>query len=411
MTKKELFTYIDSFNKKPGFYTEDELYKIGVAHKTLQRVEKNWEELAVMLGLDISGEQYRKVILRKQGRDGTLPKNMNQLTDRTVVEITEDDVVEKTHELFKQHQRVRDERNALNRLLRDDARIEGLKDAIRGTVEQLKALPTVSYRQPIIKASAEAVLMFSDLHLGVSTDNFYNTFNNKIAEARVMKLVDDTIEYCKANNVKKLNFVNLGDLVHGIIHVSARIESEFGVIEQIMHAGEMVSKALNRLQEAAPEVIYRSCTDNHSRAVANKHEAIEKENFGRLVDWFLEERLRGTKIKFAKDNLDVDLGKFNLDNGKIVMFSHGHNDSINTVFQNWVGATGQYIHFMLLGHYHNEKAKSFQNARVYVNGSIVGTEEYAKGKRLFSKPSQTLLVFDKENIINYSINLDITEVE
>jgi len=222
-----------------------------------------------------------------------------------------------------------------------------------------------------------------------------------------MKLVEDTIQYCKDNNVKKLNFINLGDLVHGLIHVSARVEEQFGVIDQVMVASEIISKALNKLQEAAPEVLYRSCTDNHSRTIANKSEAIEKDNFNRLVDWFIQERLKNTKIKFINDNLNEDLGRFTLENGKVVMFSHGHLDTVNQVYQSWVGGTSEHVDLILLGHYHNEKLKSFQKTRVYINGSIVGPDQYANSKRLYSIPSQTLLVFDNDNIVNYSINLDI----
>ena len=60
---------------------------------------------------------------------------------------------------------------------------------------------------------------------------------------------------------------------------------------------------------------------------------------------------------------------------------------------------------MLLGHYHSEKAKSFQGAKVFVNGSIVGTEQYALSKRLFSNPSQTLLIFKENSLNNISIDL------
>jgi hypothetical protein len=410
MTKQEFIKYVGSFNKKPGNYTMDELYQIGVAHKKLIGRDKNWDELASIVGTEYTGEQYRKIVVRRQDRDGTLMKNVNVLSDKTVTDINDEDIVNKTEQLFKLHQRVRDERTAYNRKLRDDSRIDSLKDAIKGTVSKLQSLPKVSYPTMSKAFNKEAILMFSDLHIGVEVDDWYNTFNSSIAEARVMKLVDDTIKYCKDNNVKKLNFINLGDLVHGLIHVSARIEEQFGVIDQVMVASEIISKALNKLQEAAPEIVYRSCTDNHSRTVANKSEAIEKDNFGRLVDWFLQERLKNTKIKFVNDNLNEDLGKFTLENGKVVMFSHGHLDTVNQVFQNWVGGVGEHVDLMLLGHYHNEKLKSFQRTRVYINGSIVGPDQYANSKRLYSNPSQILLVFDNDNIINYSINLDIRKI-
>ena len=55
----------------------------------------------------------------------------------------------------------------------------------------------------------------------------------------------------------------------------------------------------------------------------------------------------------------------------------------------------------------SEKTKTFNGLKVIVNGSIVGTEQYALSKRLFSEPSQTLLIFNGNNLINVSINLSI----
>jgi cell division protein ZapA (FtsZ GTPase activity inhibitor) len=410
MTKKEFIQYLSSFNKEPGKYSLDELYRIGVAHKKLAGRDKNWDELAILVGTHYTGEQYRKMVVRMQDRDGTLTKNVNTISTKTVGEITDMDVLNKTQELLKQQQRIRDERTALTKKIRDESRIDALKDAIRESAEKLQVLPSVSYAAPTRKLEKEAVLLFSDLHIGVELDKPYNTYNHQIAEVRVMKLVDDTIHYCKTHNVKKLNFINLGDLIHGLIHVTARIEEQFGVIEQVMFAAEIVSKALNKLQEAAPEIIYRSCTDNHSRTVANKSEAIEKDNFGRLVDWFLEERLKNTKIKFAKDNYTEDLGGFELQNGKFVAFSHGHLDNPNESFQKLSSIFGRLIDFAFMGHYHNERVKSYQGSRVYINGSIVGPDDYAHGKRLYGVPSQTLLVFDGDNIINHSIELDIRSI-
>ena len=408
MNKQEFIEYIDSFSKSPGEYTPEEVLDISIKHRQLQKFEKDWNFLVKKLGVNFrDGEAFRKYISK------LVNSNKKKIVKKEIVEteVKEELPTDKTQyeKLFIQKQQTRDEWTAYRRMLREDARIESLKEAIQSVTNTLKELPLSTYQGSVRGLDTEAVLMLSDLHIGVECNNFYNKYNTQIAEARVMKLVDDTIYYCKKNSVKRLNIVNLGDMIHGIIHVSARIEQGIDVVEQIMVASELLSRAINKLQQAAPEIIYRSCTDNHSRSVANKSEAIEKENFNRLIDWYIESRLGNSNVKFVKDNLDVDLGKFSLMNGKKIMFSHGHNDSINQVFQHFVGATEEFIHYMLLGHYHCEKAKSFQNSRVFVNGSIVGTEQYAGSKRLFSKPSQTLLIFDNDNIINHSINLDIND--
>lgn len=41
MLKEEFQKFIESFNKKPGEYTREELYQIGLAHKQLDVRDKS----------------------------------------------------------------------------------------------------------------------------------------------------------------------------------------------------------------------------------------------------------------------------------------------------------------------------------------------------------------------------------
>ena len=400
-------------NKKPGEYSEEELYKIGLAHKSMPRGKRNWELLAketgyVSPGNSGNGDAYRCWVKRLQLKDGTLEKNKALLSARNIDDASADEMSESIQnqidDLYKTKALNRDILNEHRRLLRDDARLERLKESVREAVKMLPKMdlvPSADGADP----NEEAILMVSDLHIGMTIDSFSNKYNFSIAEKRVAKLTEDTIKYCRMNNVRRLNVVNLGDLISGIIHITIRLQEEFDAIEQTMKAAELISNMLNRLQEAAPEVIYSSCTDNHSRLVADKNQAIEKENLYRIMDWFIEERLKGTNVKFGHDNLSPVLGKFKLINGKVVMFSHGHLNRPNMAFQDFIGASEEYIHYVLLGHYHCEKTKYFQNMKVFINGSICGTDPYAEGLMKFTKPSQTLIVLDGDNVANYSINL------
>lgn len=394
MTKQQIIEAVKQLNK--SVLTEDEIYKIGLMHRELPKQERNWSWLSGLIKWDGSPEALRLFILRRVKRDGDLTK------------ITEEPkTLDEKLEISNEIQILRDERTELNRLMRDEARVERFRRTMADAINNLKALPKIEYKSTSKNNYKEAILMVSDLHIGVEINNYSNTYNLKVAMKRLEKLADDVIRYCKLNEIKKLNVVNLGDLISGIIHPTIRIQQEFDVIEQVVQASELLAHLLYKLQIAAPEIVYRSCTDNHSRVVADKHESIEKESFCRLIDWYLIERLKNTDIKFMNDNLSEDLGKFYLENGKLVMFSHGHLDSPNKSFQHFIGATEEYVHYVLLGHYHQEKTKLFQNMRVFINGSIVGTDDYASTKRLYTKPAQTLLVFDNDNIVNYSINLNI----
>lgn len=416
MIKQELLDYITSLEKNPGEYTEEEIYDICTKFCEIMPVgERSWDELQGILGtIGRSGKPRKGEALRthfKQMRydNGTIVHNEKMLSGQTIGDITFPEFEEKTEELkrdlYKQQIKTRDERNSYRRTLRDEARIENIKDLIGESIKHLSSLKEVEYVNEGESDEVEAVMLLSDMHVGMQIDNFANKYNSEIARKRLMAYVDETIRICKESGVSRLNVCNLNDMVHGIIHVTARIEEETDVIEQVMLAAEFLSEALNKLQEAAPEVIYRSVTDNHSRAIANYKEHIEKENLARLIDFYIEARLQNSNIIFAKDNLDWDISMFELLNGKIMVCSHGHRDSINTILQGYMGATRKYVDYVCVGHYHESKMKTFQGAKVFVNGSLCGTDSFAQSKRLFGDPEQTLLVFRGNTLSQHLINL------
>ena len=298
-----------------------------------------------------------------------------------------------------------------NKLVRDDARVDAFKLYLKEQIEKLPNLDLTLSKDYQLKfipnKTVEAIALLSDLHIGVNCDNFYNKYNLEIAKERLAKWVVSVANYCREFKVSRLNILNLGDMIHGLIHVSGRVEQEFDVVSQIITASELLANALGNLSTMLPnvEILYRSCTDNHSRAIPDYHSNIEKENFSRIIDWYLLTRLSKKNLSFIFDNIDESMGVFDLLNGETVGFAHGHQDNINTSFQNFIGATKQFINYVCLGHYHCTKSKSYQGMTVFVNGSIVGPEQYAISKRLFNDPTQLLVIFNGSDRLDVNINL------
>lgn len=408
MTKQEFYEFIDSFKKNPGEYTSEEVYEIGKVHKALSMQDRNWGELVKLLGLNKTGNALRKYVAYHMNLDEKQKETLEEFDENTTdnsQEITK--VEERLKEIQLEKIKLRDENTEYRKLLRSEARIEAFKEDI---VKAISELPPLNIIVPCTKKSnnkIEAILMLSDLHIGTLCDNFYNKYNSEIALKRLTKLSHEVREYCQLNKVDVLHILNMGDLIDGYIHTNARIKQEFNVTKQVIVAAEYISKLLNELSNVAPTVTYRSCIDNHSRMTPNLRESIEAENFNKLIDWYLVERLKDSSIKFIFDNIDDGIGKFTLLNGKKVIFVHGHQDSTNTAMQHFMGATEEFIHYVLLAHEHSEKVKTYQNVKVITNGSLVGTESYALSKRLFNKPSQTLLIFKDDNLSNISISLNI----
>lgn len=414
ISKEQFLKYIKTFNKNPGEYTKEEIFEICYLHRELKS-GKSWKELVEILGLnDEYPDSLRRKTLNEIKKKNPIvkPEEIEKRFNAFIGDETNiKDLDQQFEELYKEKTKVRDIWNAYRRGLREDARTESWQDRIVEAIEELnknhplRASITNHLTNNSNDLENEAVLLLSDLHIGVKFNSFYNNYNLEIAKERIHKLVLDTVKYCQNNKVKRLNVLGLGDNIHGIIHTNARIGQEFDLSQQIIFASELLAQALFDLQNAAPEVIYRSVVDNHSRAVAQKENNLESENFNRVIDYILENRLHGSKIVFKKDNLDIGIGLFTLMNGKKFMFVHGHQDNINSCFQNAVGATREFIDYFAMGHYHSNKLKEYQGMTVFANGSVCGTEQYALSKRLFGDASQRLIIFDGDDTIDIKINL------
>lgn len=396
MNIEELQTYISSFNKQPGQYDLDELIQIGVAFKQLPRKQRNWNTLHKQLGiLTFSPDAYRQTVQRY------LKKNPNIMPSNIEGEVYKNDYLDSL--------KVRDWYNAYRRDIREESRIGNLKEEIQKAADKFKDLPDVEYKGNYSSRapSKEGVLLLSDLHIGINCDNYYNKYNKDIAKLRLEKLLDQVFIYCKQNNIETLHILNMGDMINGLIHTNSRIENQMDVAEQIIIASEYLSSFLNQIQSFVPNITYRSVYDNHSRAVANLNEHIEKEQFSRIIDWFIKERLSKSKVQFIENDIDGGIGRFKLKSGKILMFAHGHQDNKVASMQNFIGLTREWVDYICLAHYHNSATKEFQGCRVFINGSLVGTEQYAFGRRLFSKPSQKLLIFNNFDDTVQDIDIDV----
>lgn len=366
---------------------------------------RTWDDVADIINTTLDqkkGESaYRKAFKRRQERplneySQSLLLNNDEIGELLDEEAEEDVIYKKTVEL-------RDWANHKRRLLRDESRIERIIEALKEPISQL---PPLKVKEVSSIGNTEAILTISDWHFGDIVDNFYNKFNTDIFYRRLQDLQDRVLMYCERNSISKLHVLNLGDLFAGNIHVSNRVSAEFDVITQIKTVSEALANFLNNLANSIDTVKYYSVLDNHSRTNKNYTEHIEKENLGRLIDWWIQERMKNTNLILEDSKFDENLGHLQLENGKNVFFSHGHLDKgINNVVQNYTLSSGKIAHYVFLGHWHTKKAKEYQGSKVFVNGSLRGVDEYALNNRLFAKPSQTLVIFEDDDEIDFSINL------
>jgi hypothetical protein len=383
-----------NFKRLNGESDEELVFRI-CSNKTS---EETWQYIADGLNKEL-GTEYTESKFRKQYQ--AFQRMFDAVKPKLVSSEYIDELEVKQQELYKQTVKYQDVMRQHRSTLRDEARIEVLIDAIK---ESASVMPSyVVNSNYSYDGENEAVLCISDWHTGAYVRNFYNNYDSEIQQERLQKLTEKTIQYCIRNNVRKLNVCNLNDLIEGNIHVTTRIESELNVIQQVMVCAEYVSKLLVDLNNVIPVVVYRSVLDNHSRVNQYK-EHIEKENFAKLVDWYLIERLKNTNVIIEANKIDDNIGYFKLDNGKNFMFEHGHLGNINAKFQELAFSTNIIPDYIAIGHVHHVSTKEFQGKKMFICGTLKGADEYSTSKRLFSKPSQTMIVFEEDDDIRFDIN-------
>ena len=318
-------------------------------------------------------------------------------------------VQEAKDELYKATKQLQDQRREYNKQLTKVARFEHLENELITAAERLSAEKFLSFGYPLNTSDNDAVLILTDWHYGMVTDNIWNEYNTDICVERVNILCAKANEYLKLHAVDNLHVLLLGDFVHGGIHNSARVASEELVCEQLMNVSELLSEAIEHLSANVNNVFVYSTFGNHARTIQDKHDSIHSDNMERIIPWWMNQRLKGNnKIEVINN----DLYEFIYLNacGHDIIATHGDLENfkkfgmdMHTLFSRKYGLDVEYVFSGDKHHFENIDSYGIDNTLV---GSLCGTDEYANNKRLYSKAGQTLCIFNKEDgkVCTYNIN-------
>ena len=369
-----------------------------------------WKCIADVINKEL-GNNYDESCYRKKYQSAN---KMIQANESILFENNEylKEIQAQKDELYKVKKQVQDQRREYNKLLTSDARADHLTEKLIDAANNLKNVKPLLFDNGgfSINSNNEAVLYLSDWHYGMVTDNIWNRYNVAICKERVCSLVSKTIEYLKLNNIGTLNIAILGDLCSGAIHVSTRIASEENTCEQLMHVSELLSEAVNELSKYVNKVNVYSTYGNHMRTVQNKNDSVHSDNMEKIIPWWLKQRLKDNKKVSV---IDSDCYEFIFMKicGYNVLSMHGDLDYIkklgttmNTLFSKTYGET---IDYVVTGDKHHLESFEEIGIESIIVGSLCGADEYANNKRLYSYPSQTLMMFNEQDgkYCQYNIKL------
>ena len=223
---------------------------------------------------------------------------------------------------------------------------------------------------------------------------------------RLKTLRDEVIAKGKELKFTKLHVTNLSDLISGRIHMQLRIESRYDAVTQIMHVSEILAEFLSDLSEHF-EIDYRDCLDNHSRLEPNKKESIELESLARIVPWYLENRLSNNKrINILYNTYADDIITFKVLGWEVVAV-HGHKDTPGKIINNMIAATRKRNDLVLSAHYHHFSADEEHECMRVSNGTLMGVDTHSQDLRLTSKPSQNLIVANRDNVTEFICKINV----
>lgn len=265
-----------------------------------------------------------------------------------------------------------------------------------------KYLGRMPMLKPISIHGNEAVLFLADWHFGMNADNVWNQYSPQIADQRISRLMEEVIDKVYCNKVSKLHIVILGDIISGGIHTSIRVQSNENVVDQIMQVSERLAELIASLADSVSETEVYCTYGNHARVVTNLNDSIHADNMERIIPFWLKQRLKDRDDIIMNEDGAYELLRI-VACGHEIAAVHGDLDagksnSMLTMSMLYEKNFGRKMEYMVLGHWHKRYTDENLGIEQIGVGSLCGTDEYAKNKRLFSKPSQTLLIFDADGL-------------
>lgn len=310
-------------------------------------------------------------------------------------DVLEDIELEKI-ELQKQQIRMRDQKRELNAIIRRQARLENLEDYFKEVTENFEGV-SLPKTKSNVDDKKEAAIVISDWHIGMKFDGRFNTFNHEVAEQRIAKVKDKTLDTVRKENIDTLHIANLGDMISGGIHVSTRVQAEEDVIQQVIRASEYLKQFVKTFLDEGIQVKYYNIIGNHGRYQSNKSEVAGiEENFEKLILTILDtafsnyDNYNSTGCRDGIIETEIS--------GQKIILAHGDYDKSTNAALRLPQLFSYVPNYIITGHIHHSTSKDFGVTEHIVNPSLIGSDDYATGGRFGGKPGQKLILFNETDI-------------
>lgn len=332
--------------------------------------------------------------------------------------ITEEDKTAMTklrQEKLRVGDKLRFERNAFNKRLRELSTLEELNQEVVKCLEKLKPVVPEYFTKPCTSYTEDVlVVSIGDWHLGEISAEFKHTgFDMEIASKRLKKYADYIKGEITNKGYQKVVMMCGGDICNNVTLLCKRLQQTSNRATTTIMAVVLMEHFILDIYEVCPNIVFAGVGNNESRYDEDYFE--DEYLITNCADYVVYNML---ELLFTDMPTIKFLGGRNCEkvvniNGQNILLSHGVVFSKGDLEKSVQQAISRYavknvdIRYVLLSHIHCTRNSNFFSR----HGSLVGGNAYSNSTlNLQTRASQNILTVSKNGDIN-SLMVDLEDVD
>lgn len=270
--------------------------------------------------------------------------------------------------------------------------------AIKDTIPLPNFKPTNVYI-----GDKEYICCISDIHFGANFRSENNEYSIEICQDRFELLLSHLIEFIDEKKLSKINILELGDTIQGILRISDLKINETTVSKATVQVSKLIAKFLNDLSKYCYVDYYHVPFANHTqtRNLGTKVGELADEDAEYVISHYIEdlcsnnERINVALAEEGKQYIRVPI------QGNEIIAMHGHTiKNIESSIKDLSMMRREFIDYLFLGHFHGNKEMNgnegcCNDTEVIVCPSFIGSDPYSDSLMKGSKSSVKIYGFDE----------------
>lgn len=308
-------------------------------------------------------------------------------------------------ELEKERKKLQSENVQYSENLRLDARADLIQEKLVDAISKLEPFEIYEFNK-LPQTNVSGLLCISDLHAGSTYEirgvgnEVVNKYDFDTMRARLDSLLN---KMCNDDNCIWLDDITvafLGDCIENILRASSLTKLREPVIDTVVRLSEYLADWLVELHnrfEISVNVVMVGGNHDTARFLTSKPQ-FEEENFGKVIVWYLQTRLKDVDGITVDDYTDCAIKMIK---NNAIMLHHGDGGDMAEIINYFENLYNLDIDEAYLGHLHRQEMKNagiteIGDKLIWRVGSVCGIDPYSKKIRKASRPSCMFSTYSKD---------------